>query len=86
MTVKDVELALQRVATEEQRSAFDREWELDCAYTVPGLARFRVNALRQRGALVLPFGLYHFTFRLLTNGGYPRFSRSLYSGREDLFW
>jgi twitching motility protein PilT len=55
MTVKDVELALQRVTTEEQRSVFDREWELDFAYSVPGLARFRVNALRQRGVIGLAF-------------------------------
>ena len=53
MTAKDIELALEQVATNEQRLVFDREWELDCAYTLPGLARFRVNALRHRGVISL---------------------------------
>jgi twitching motility protein PilT len=45
LTAEDIELVLEQVSTEEQRAAFDSEWELDFAYGVPGLARFRVNAL-----------------------------------------
>jgi twitching motility protein PilT len=43
--------ALVRAAlTPEQRTVFDERGELDFAYTVPGLGRFRVNAYReQRG-------------------------------------
>jgi twitching motility protein PilT len=77
MTVKDVELALQRVATEEQRSAFDREWELDCAYTVPGLARFRVNALRQRGGISLAFRFVPFYIPSIDEWGLPQIFKEL---------
>jgi len=55
LTVEGIELALDQVSTQEQRAIFDREWELDFAYNVPGLARFRVNALRQRGVISLAF-------------------------------
>ncbi|MFU8796196.1 MAG: type IV pili twitching motility protein PilT, partial [Dehalococcoidia bacterium] len=44
LSAGDVEAVLEQVATQEQREAFDSEWELDLAYAVPGLARFRVNA------------------------------------------
>src|SRR4030081_74194 len=32
---------------------FDREGEVDFAYSIEGLARFRVNAFRQRGSISL---------------------------------
>ena len=52
---KDVEFIFEQVTTDEQRAAFLREHELDFAYSVPGLARFRVNALIQRGSMSLAF-------------------------------
>src|SRR3972149_5900311 len=55
LNVEDVELALEQVSTEDQRLAFDKEHELDCAYDAPGLARFRVSAMSQRGAASLNF-------------------------------
>ncbi len=38
-----------------QREAFKKEHELDFAYSVPGLGRFRCNAFYQRGAVGLVF-------------------------------
>ena len=55
LDARDVETALEQVATQEQRAVFASEWELDLAYAMPGLARFRVNALRQRGVTSLAF-------------------------------
>jgi len=40
---------------ERQRRQFDESYELDLAYGVPGLGRFRVNIYSQRGALALVF-------------------------------
>jgi twitching motility protein PilT len=54
-TAKDIEGIFEEITTEEQREAFSREQELDFAYSVPGLARFRVNVLRQRGTMSLAF-------------------------------
>jgi len=39
----------------KQRTAFKKEKELDFAYSLEGVARFRVNALFQRGSISLAF-------------------------------
>jgi twitching motility protein PilT len=51
ITAKDAELLLEHIATPEQKECFRNELELDFAYRVPELARFRVNVLRQRGTI-----------------------------------
>ncbi len=77
MTAKDVELALEQVSTQEQRSVFDSEWELDCAYTVPGLARFRVNVLRQRGVMSIAFRFVPFYIPSIDEWGLPQILKEL---------
>jgi len=37
------------ILSREEREEFEREWELDLGYDIPGLARFRVNVFIQRG-------------------------------------
>jgi hypothetical protein len=59
-TVQDIESAFNQVTTEDQRIAFARERYLDLAYSVPGLARFRLNILQQRGTSSLAFRLIPF--------------------------
>jgi twitching motility protein PilT len=54
-TAKAIEGIFEQITTEEQREAFEREQELDFAYSLTGLARFRVNVLRQRGTISLAF-------------------------------
>ncbi len=39
------------VLTDDQISEFEEKWELDFAYSVRGLSRFRVNVHRQRGTV-----------------------------------
>lgn len=55
ITNKDVEALLEHIVTPEQMNTFLTELELDFAYSIPGLARFRGNALRQRGTISLSF-------------------------------
>src|SRR3954469_26054469 len=45
-----------------RRQEFDRDREVDFAHAIPGVARFRINAFRQRGSISLvcraiPFGI-----------------------------
>jgi len=77
LTAKDIELALEQVSTQEQRDAFNREWELDFAYTVPGLARFRVNVLRQRGVMSLAFRFVPFYIPNIDEWGLPQIFKTL---------
>ena len=51
----DIQTILEHVTTLEQREQFQKEMELDFAYSFFGLARFRVNVLRQRGTPSLAF-------------------------------
>jgi twitching motility protein PilT len=77
LTAKDIELILEQVATKEQRAYFKKEWELDFAYTVPGLARFRVNALRQRGVTSLAFRFVPFYIPSIDEWGLPQILKEL---------
>jgi len=77
LTAKDVELAFEQVTTQEQRVAYNRERELDFAYAVPGLARFRVNALQQRGTMSLVFRLVPFTIPSIDELGLPQICKKL---------
>ena len=38
---------------DEQWADFERNGDLDCSYSIPGTARFRVNVMRQRGSISL---------------------------------
>ena len=41
------------MTTERQREGFNKELELDFAYSISGVGRFRVNASMQRGSIAL---------------------------------
>jgi twitching motility protein PilT len=46
----DTTALLRLVTTQEQWERFEREQELDLAYDLPGISRFRVNLFQQRNA------------------------------------
>ncbi len=39
------------ILTDVQITAYERHWELDFSYSLPGVSRFRVNVHRQRGSV-----------------------------------
>lgn len=51
LTSQEVQGLLFEILTEKQKKSFIEKWELDCAYTVAGLARFRCNIFMQRKGL-----------------------------------
>jgi twitching motility protein PilT len=74
---KDIESIFQQVTTQEQRVTFIRERELDFAYSVPGLARFRVNVLQQRGTMGLVFRLVPLRIPSIDELGLPQILKTL---------
>lgn len=40
---------------QRQRQIFEEHWEVDLAYAIPGLGRFRVSAYHQRGTVAMVF-------------------------------
>lgn len=62
VTTHEVEKLFEQITTQEQRDTFLRDKELDFAYTLGRLARFRVNILYQRETIsiacrMVPFGI-----------------------------
>ncbi len=53
LSAGDVDECLKQISTEEERATFDRDFELDFGYGVPGVGRIRCNAARQRGSTSL---------------------------------
>jgi twitching motility protein PilT len=55
LTIEDLQSILESITTLEQRAHFQKELELDLAYGIPKVGRFRVNVMRQRGSLGFTF-------------------------------
>ena len=67
----DVEEVFRQCTTEDQQRRFHEELELDFAYSVPGLARFRVNVMQQRGTLSIAFRRIPFGIPTITEFSLP---------------
>ncbi len=77
LTPQDVKAAFDYITTPEQRSTFSRELELDFAYSIPGLARFRVSTLQQRGTISLAFRLVPIEILSINDLGLPQICKDL---------
>lgn len=71
VATKDVEMAFEHIATPEQRSKLLKEMDVEFAYSVPGLARFRVSAMRQRGTMSIAFRVVPFEVPTIDELGAP---------------
>ncbi len=49
LTDEDTKRLMYSMLSEERKKIFERDLELDLAYMIPGLARFRVNVFKQKG-------------------------------------
>ena len=69
----DTEGVLRQMLAEhsDKVAAFDSDNEIDFSYTVPDLARFRVNAFRQRGSVSIVARVIPFTVKTVTELGLP---------------
>src|SRR4051794_4614132 len=59
------------ILTNDQRQRLETDWQLDFAYSIPGKARFRVNAYFQRAALGAAFRLIPFEITSIEKLGLP---------------
>jgi twitching motility protein PilT len=57
LTPSDAKAMVYSVMRDDQREALERRWEFDFAHSIPGKARFRVNAYYQRGSVGAAFRL-----------------------------
>jgi twitching motility protein PilT len=64
-------VALLSILSESQQEVFERELELDFAYTIPGNGRFRVNIYQQRGSMGGAFRIIPTELKQLIELGVP---------------
>ena len=57
LTPADTREIVYGILNNDQRQRLENEWQIDFAYSIPGQARFRVNAYFQRAALGIAFRL-----------------------------
>jgi twitching motility protein PilT len=65
------------ILNDDQRKRFENEQQLDFAYAIPGVARFRVNCFFQRGAVSAAFRLIPQEIPALDTLGVPPILREL---------
>ncbi len=63
MSAEDIEGMVKTIMTKEQKKIFDENNEMDLAYSLPEVSRFRVNVFRQRGTIALSLRVVPITLR-----------------------
>jgi len=71
LSTTDTREIVYSILTNDQRQKFENDWQLDFAYSVPGHARFRVNAYMQRAAIGAAFRLIPATIQSIGDLGLP---------------
>ena len=71
LDVQDTREVVYSILTNDQRQRLENDWQLDFAYTIPGQARFRVNAYFQRAAIGAAFRLIPFEIQGIEELGLP---------------
>lgn len=54
-TSQDIDAIVEQILTPKQRQAFEQRNEIDFAFSIPGVSRFRANFFRQRGTVAMAF-------------------------------
>ena len=77
ITVEESESIYESITTPFQKKNFAENLELDCAYSVSGTGRFRVNVLRQRGTLAFVIRLVPINIPSIDSLGLPSICKDL---------
>jgi twitching motility protein PilT len=66
-----------QVLTAEQIEKFENNWELDYAYEIPGIARFRCNIMVQRGLVTSVYRVIPYTIKTIEDLELPDICKRL---------
>ncbi len=72
LSANDTRELIYSILSQDQRQRLENEWEIEFSYSVPGRARFRVNAYFQRNSLGAAFRLIPIAIKKLDELGLPR--------------
>jgi twitching motility protein PilT len=82
LTPKDTLLLAYSILTEKQKRRFETDDELDFAFGIQNLARFRANVYKQRGSVAIAIRQIPFKIRSFNELGLPK-SVSLFAERPN---
>ncbi len=71
LTPQQVRDIIYSILTNDQRQKLETDWQIDLAYSIPGRARFRVNAFFQRASMGAAFRLIPQEMPALADLGMP---------------
>ena len=71
LSANDTRELIYSILSQDQRQRLENEWEIDFSYSVPGRARFRVNAYFQRNSLGAAFRLIPINIKRFEDLGLP---------------
>jgi twitching motility protein PilT len=71
LTPTDTREVIYSILTNDQRQRLETDWQIDFAYAIPNVARFRVNAYFQRSAIGAAFRLIPFEIKSIEELGLP---------------
>ena len=77
LTTSHTREVIYAILTNDQRQKLETEWQIDFAYAIPNVARFRVNAYFQRSALGAAFRLIPFEIKTIEELGLPAVCREM---------
>jgi twitching motility protein PilT len=77
LTAQETREVVYSILNDDQRKRFENHKQLDFAYAIPGVARFRVNCFFQRGAVSAAFRLVPQDIPELDSLGVPQVLREL---------
>lgn len=84
LTAQDTEQLAYSIMSHEQIGRFERRHELDLAFTIEGLARFRANVYQQRGGIGLVLRIIPLEIYTLESLGMPPVLADLAKQRQGL--
>jgi len=77
LTPQETQRLAYSVLNESQKQRFEEQHELDLSFGIQGLARFRCNVFRQRGAVAAAIRVIPFTIRSFEDLGLPKIAQEL---------
>ena len=77
LTPRDTQAMILSLLSEEQRKRFETELELDFAYSIPGLSRFRANVFQQRNSMGAVFRVIPIKIPTIEDLALPKVCRFL---------
>lgn len=84
LTTDEVRVLLYELLTDTQIEHFEREGDIDLAYTVPGVARFRINMFRKYPGLAAAFRSIPCQVPTLDGLGFPPVLKKMLQARSGL--